>query len=102
MVDKPEPLVLPKKFAVCPHCGSSRRFCEEALKGDLSAEEMAEGMPILQSAELMVQPKGALFPIRLLAVMDACADCGTVYAVELMKFRGQPNLVQGNNGHPPR
>ena len=99
--EKQDPLVLPKKFDVCPNCGSGRRFCEEALKGDLTDADAADGKPMILSGELLLQPKRALFPIRLMAVMDVCVDCGTLYAVELMKFVGQAHLLEGN-GHPGR
>ncbi len=98
--EKQEPLVLPKEFLTCPNCGSSRRFCEEALKDDLPDADAAAGKPMILSGELVLQPKRALFPIKLLAVMDVCVDCGTVYAVELMKFKGALDLP--SNGHPPR
>ncbi len=98
--EKQDPLVLPKKFDVCPNCGSSRRFCEEALADDLTEADGPQTSVIL-SGELILQPKRALVPIRLMAVMDVCVDCGTVYAVEIMKFVGQPHLLEGN-GHPER
>jgi len=91
-------LVLPKTFDKCPHCGSAARFCPEALKGDIPAEEMEKEQPVLFSFEYNAQPSGRLYPVKLMALMDVCVECGTVYAISLMRFVGRPALPGGGNG----
>jgi len=90
--------VLPKHFDKCPNCGCTRRFCEEALKDDIPAKELEEHMPVLQSGEFTIHPPGKLFPVRLMALMDVCVACGTVYAVVLTKEHLRPTLGGGNGG----
>lgn len=85
-------LVLPKTFDKCPNCGCTERFSEEALKGDFPPEKMEKRPPMILSAELVTQPPARLYPVKLMAVMDVCIECGTVYAVDLEKFVGRPQM----------
>jgi len=94
-------LVLPKTFDKCPTCGSTRRFCEEALKGDLTPKDMEERPLVLYSAEFTIHPPGKLFPVHLVALMDVCVNCGTVYAFVLLKETLRPTLSSGGDGGRP-
>ena len=91
-------LVLPKTFETCPNCGSTRRFSEEALKDDMPDKD--ERKPVLQSSELFIQPPGKLFPVKVMALMDVCVECGTVYAMVLLKDTLKPQLG-GDGGRGP-
>jgi len=95
---KESKLVLPKTFDKCPNCGCAETFCQEALKADFPAEKMEKNPPVLLSAELVTQPPGRLYPIRLIAIMDVCVECGTVYAIVLEKLVGRPTGGGGGDG----
>ncbi len=95
--EKAGPLVFPKEFNECPNCGSLRRFCVEALKDSKDDKSI----PILGSMELDVLPPGKLQPIKLQALTDVCVNCGTVYAVVLVKreIKAPPLVQPAPNGH---
>lgn len=96
---QPQPLKLPKTFDKCPHCGSTRLFCHEALKEHMTPEEILAKNPVLGSIEHILSTP--LYTVRVVAIVDVCPDCGTVYAVAMFKQKllNQP-LMPGQG--PPR
>jgi hypothetical protein len=96
----------PKKFPVCPHCGSEARVIESEAK-----EEVAKGnlkmitRAVCMTTETAVfDPRSSLiapreFPL-IRAFYDICADCGTLYCIEVQKDKGraEPQLRRNNHG----
>lgn len=85
-------------FDKCPVCGSERR-----LMGELVKEQKEKGkMPEDTQACLQLLSAAAFSPMSAAttligekvptgtAILDACLDCGTVYAVQLL--RGEVRL----------
>ena len=89
---EPEPLVFPKEFPECGVCGSTRVFCQEAMKGDLQLETLGDRVPALFSFEYVYDTP--LFPMKLLAIGDVCVDCGSPRILVIEKLRGQSRLVK--------
>ncbi len=86
-----EPLKFPIEFDKCPNpdCGSTRRFCLEAMKGDIQIEDIGGQTPALFSFEYAYDtPTG---PVQLIAVGDVCVDCGLPRIVVMDKVRSKPN-----------
>jgi len=86
----------PKKFDVCPNCGSMVRVIEseineEASKGNVGVV-IKTGCIITNTAIFdptktsIIAPKE--FPM-IMARFDICADCGTLYCVEVQKGSGR-------------
>ncbi|MDP3062304.1 MAG: hypothetical protein Q8O40_03670 [Chloroflexota bacterium] len=90
---KEQELTFPKTFDKCPHCGSTRRFAEGGLKKETERAGDKE-TPVLMTAEC-IYVRG-LFPVKLVAVLEVCYDCGALYAVALLKFVGAPPTIGGN------
>lgn len=84
----------PKKFDVCPNCGSMVRVIETETREEASKEGGAIGIDT-KTGCLMTQTgiydptrTGIIAPKKIPVIMaryDICADCGTVYCVEVQK-----------------
>lgn len=85
-----EPLKFPKKFDHCPNpeCGSTRRLCLEATRDRIKGPQ--DTIPILTVGTY--QYIGVAGQVTLLAFLDVCVDCGTLYAVEITK-RLDTNII---------
>jgi predicted ATP-dependent serine protease len=86
----------PKKFDVCPNCGSMNRVIEqeamaEAVKGNTKTMEK---VGVISFQTTIFDPKTASiiapkeFPV-IITRFDVCADCGILYCVELDKGIGK-------------
>ena len=74
------------------HCGSKRLFVEEALKHDMNLEGLGGKTPILFSFEYAYETvKG---PVRLMAIGDACFDCGLprIVVMDKVELKPKPTL----------
>ena len=91
-----EELQFPFNFSSCPNCGSTRRIAETVTKEEISKGKIKEGsrtaMFVMKSvvhdpdkATKLLAPQKV---IVLLAVADICADCGTMYAINVEKGEG--------------
>lgn len=81
------------RWLVCPRCGGMCWLGEELYR-----EYRREQGKLLFSQE-RTYPWG-LFPVHLQALFDVCLDCGSPYAVALVKSKGVPQL--GGDGPRPR
>lgn len=79
------------EFDHCPYCGSTRRFAEEVAKEQAEKGAMGEGLkyglyqiggPILDPRKVNQMLMETLVP-ETFALLDACMDCGCIYAVRL-------------------
>lgn len=85
----------PKKFDVCPNCGSMIRIIEtemreQASKGKVGTE-IKTGCFVTQSAIFDPAKTAIIAPMKIPVIMaryDICADCGTLYCVEVQKSEG--------------
>lgn len=94
-------------FDKCPNCGSERRLMEELVKEQREQGKIQENTkPCLQMLSSIAAPPqaliaglvGALHPVGI-AITDACMDCGTVYAVQLLRGEaGQPARMPSAGG----
>lgn len=90
------PIEYPKKFEVCPNCGSMVRVVEseakeEASKGNIRVSTKMACM-ITQNAIFDPMRAGIIAPKEVPIIMaryDICADCGTLYCVEVQKAVGR-------------
>jgi len=94
--EQKEPLGLPRTFEKCTNCGSTRRFCDEAMKEDLQLETLHGKQPVLLSAEYVYDTP--LYPVKLRALLDICWDCGHLCTVVIQKLKGRPTLHVGGEG----
>jgi hypothetical protein len=95
----------PKKFPVCPHCGSMVRVIEseamqELAKGNLKVVTRAS---CLTTETAIFDPTSPIIAARDVPVVrafyDICADCGSLYCVEIDKAsaRAQPQFRRNNH-----
>lgn len=77
------------RFDKCPNCGSESRLIGDMVK-DKKKNGKLEGMSpclmLLQSVvgspkDIMTGLLGSTIPVGI-AILDACRDCGAIYAVE--------------------
>jgi len=101
----------PKKFACCPNCGSSVRVVEQEALLELSKGNVRpEGKPGVITIETAIFDPGAKggiimpreFPV-IRARLDVCADCGSLYCVEVDKVTGKatPQIRRDDFRHNP-
>ena len=99
-----------KDFKQCPNCGSDQRFMEQLgqeLKDRKLAGEETNIYFSQASGTLMDGRKAAFMPIGIMlpgfqVATDICMDCGTIYAVRMVrlesKFMGvQKKVIEGLN-----
>lgn len=100
-VDHIDGAVFPREFDACPHCGCTRRFSREAMKGDFPEEQLNKRPPVVGTFQFRYRtPKG---DFQLSCLIDSCVRCGTIYTVARDKTKMQkgPSLVVPN-GMPNR
>ena len=95
----------PLKFDCCPVCGSQSRVIEMEAKGEIEKGNLSEEVkiPVLITQTKIFDPsdKKLLLAKRQIPVImgffDVCANCGTLYAVELQKGIGviEPHITKG-------
>jgi len=85
----------PKKFDVCPNCGSMVRIIEAetreaASKGKVGVD-MKTGCIMTQTPIFDPTKVAVIAPKKVHIIMaryDVCADCGTLYCVEVQRDEG--------------
>jgi len=91
------PIEYPKKFDICPNCGSMVRIIEAesmeeaSKKGGVMGVGVKTGCLITRSAIFDPSKVGVIAPKKVSVVVaryDICADCGTLYCVEVQKGEG--------------
>ncbi len=99
-------------FDKCRVCGSKRRLMDELVKEQAEEGEIPDNTnPCLQMISAVAANPvtlataliGATFPTGV-AIVDACLDCGTLYAVSLLKGSMKTTAQmpqQGMPGFPP-
>jgi len=99
----------PKKFDVCPHCGSMNRIIEQESKQELAKGNIriAEKVGVLTLQTTIFDPgkTGLIAPKKfpvIVSRMDVCADCGAVYCVEVDKIEGTATPQIRRNDHSPK
>lgn len=84
----------PKKFDVCPNCGSMVRIIESEAREEASKKGGAIGIDtktgclITQTGIFDPTKAAVIAPKKIPVIMsrcDICADCGTLYCVEVQK-----------------
>ena len=92
----------PRVFPECPNCGSQKRLAQ-SVADELIAEGKAN--PDLKAwifnhkCVIVDQSRPWLSAPVLMAVFDACYDCGTVYCVNATLGVGMPQM--GGQGPRP-
>ena len=80
----PDEIKFPLNFNSCPNCGSTRRLADIVLnqekeKGKVGKEAKAS---IQVFHAVIADPRMVTFEApAIMAFMDICADCGTMYCV---------------------
>ena len=100
----------PKKFDVCPHCGSMARVVEQEVKAELAKGNVriAEKVGVITFQTTIFDPGQVNiiapkeFPV-IMSRFDICADCGTFYCVEVDRAVGKatPEIRRNNFKHGP-
>lgn len=95
----------PKRFDVCPNCGSMVRIVESEAKAEEEKGNITAGLPaacmvtnsvIFDPTKVsIIAPKE--FPM-ITARFDICADCGTLYCVYVDKVKGMAEPHTGRSG----
>jgi len=99
----------PKRFDVCPHCGSMNRVIEQESREELAKGNIrtAEKTSVITFQTTIFDPsKGGLiapkkFPV-IISRLDICADCGALYCVELAKIEGTATPQVRRDNHPQK
>ena len=85
----------PIKFEKCPVCGSDKRIVNEETKIEIEKGNLPDGakIPALISQSKLVDMSTQMLLVRksfpvLMGFIDICADCGTLYCVEVQKATG--------------
>ena len=98
-----EELQIVATFDICPNCGSARRFAWSVAREQIEKGVMGEDIPagVHEFAGPLVDPRrmstmlvGTMVPM-IYALIDFCLDCGTPYAVRLMRGESPLQAVQG-------
>lgn len=93
------PIEYPKKFEVCPNCGSMVRIIESEAMEEMSKGNMKMGTKVacMFSQTAIFDPANTpaiIAPKKIpmiTGLYDVCADCGTLYCVEVQKSFGAAN-----------
>ncbi len=72
--------VYPRKFDKCPVCGCPLTFSAEALKEELTPEELKKLSPGL--AMMRINYKTRTGVVSLIALVDSCCKCGVIYTIK--------------------
>jgi hypothetical protein len=85
----------PKKFDICPNCGSMNRVIESEVKQEESKGNLRVGTKaacIIVNTPIFDPTKTDIIAPRkipvITALIDICSDCGTLYCVEVNKDEG--------------
>jgi len=86
----------PISFTKCPACGGESRLVEERVKKEIMMGRLPAGsrVPALISQSRLFDPNDrTLLLVRrevpiLMGFYDVCADCGTVYCVNMQEGLG--------------
>lgn len=97
------------EFDKCPVCGSTRRFADSVAAEQKEKGLMGQDLPVgvwefygplfdpRMASKMLV---GATVPgIRV--TIDACLDCGTIYAIRLTREEISLQAAKGPPGQPP-
>lgn len=95
MAEKVKKLKFPMDFDKCPVCGSHRRVVdevkkEEIAKGKIRPEKKAALTKMGVAVTDAVKIKGVLTVPLVTAMVDICADCGALYAVQVDRTEEDP------------
>ena len=74
----------PLNFSQCPNCGSTRRVTDEVLQAEQSEGKLQEvkSTHLFQQVGVVAPPSGRFLTAKAIVwMMDACADCGTIYII---------------------
>lgn len=102
----------PKRFDVCPNCGSMVRIIETesmeeaSKKGGVMSVEAKTGCLTTQTAIFDPSKVGVIAPKKISVIAaryDICAECGTLYCVEVQKGEGTatPHTRRDDFQHRP-
>ena len=100
----------PIKFELCPVCGSESRIIETETNEEISKGNLKIGtkIPILATRTIIFVPTEPKILAKrtvpmLMGYFDVCADCGTLYCVEMQKNEGivEPQFRKGDDGGSP-
>jgi len=93
-----EELKFPLEFKTCPNCGSTRRVAgtiaeQEREKGKISKEVQA---CIKQVTCIIADPRMVTLQApAIIAFVDICADCGTMYCIRAQLGTATPSSPSG-------
>jgi len=96
----------PVRFDKCPNCGSNQRIVEEKVSSEIAKGNLPPGtrIPALVSQAPIYNPQMvtkliASRPVNILVgFYDVCADCGTLYCIEMLE---QSALMSVKPNNPP-
>ena len=92
------------EFSACPHCGSKRRFVnsiadeqrQKGLFGDDVVGVFGTSGALLDPKKMSKMVIGTKIP-AFDATLDICIDCGTVYAVRLIRSEAMLQVQMGKS-----
>jgi len=106
------PIEYPKKFDLCPNCGSMVRIIESETREEASKRKGAVGTEaktgcLITQSPIFDPTKAAIIAPKKISIImaryDICADCGTLYCVEVQKSEGSasPQTRRDDFRHRP-
>jgi len=93
-----EELKFPLEFNECPNCGSTRRVAgiiaeQEREKGKIGKDAQ---MALHQFTSIIADPRMVTLQApAIIAYVDICADCGTLYCIHAQLGTAAPGSSQG-------
>lgn len=100
MPEEKQGLKFPLDFNECPSCGSTKRVAETVLNQEKEAKRIgANARAAIHVARSMIaDPRmiGLKAPV-IIAFLDICAGCGTVYCVHAELGTATTTLPKGPN-----
>lgn len=94
----------PKEFNKCPNCGSENKIVGNIVEEEIEAMRLKKGyeIPLLTIQAPIFDPNNQLLLLAkrevpvVICLLDACADCGTLYVTKVARGKGslQPEQIQ--------
>ena len=97
-------LKFPMDFTKCPACGSEKKIIETALNEEL-IKPTSQKTALHVFAVALIDQFSVLTRVTvpiLMVLIDACAECGTIYVTRIDKTIGAPQSgPPGSQSFPP-
>jgi len=94
--NEPEWGKVDRSFDKCPGCGCPARYSVEAMRGEISEDQIRVKPPALGVFQFIYDT--ALSRTRLDVVFDSCCRCGLIYTVARSKMKKPLVMIPKGRG----